>query len=93
MFIPATWKLQDALHVPAIDPTPSHLRATPKQIASSYWISWAIALAVLLSPAAVPAVISRTRRITVGYLITATITGGLLAPAVINFEVAGFAPD
>ncbi|WP_240771835.1 hypothetical protein [Nocardia sp. CS682] len=93
LYIPVTLKSQRALGVPAPNATPRHLRAYPVEIAASYWVTWGISLIVLLAPAAVLAVFPRTRRIAVGYLITAAVIGGLLGALVIGVDIGGFAPD
>ena len=49
-------------------------------------------MSALLAPTLILAVFPNSRRVAAGYVITATVIGGLLAAAVINFELNGFAP-
>lgn len=93
VFVPATFRIQHALDVPPISPVPAHLRAHPPEVAASYWWSWALSFALLLTPALVMAVFRRSRRAAVGYAITAAVLGGMLVAAVISFELGGFAPS
>lgn len=93
VFLPATFKIQDVLDVPAINPTPAYVRAHPPEVAPSYWWSWVIDFVGLLTPALIMAAFRRSRRVAVGYAITATVLGGLLAAAVISLDLGGFAPD
>ena len=89
VFVPATFRIQKALNVPPVDPTPG----SAAEIAASYWGTWALCFALLLTPALVMAVFRRSRHAAAGYAITATVLGGLLAAAVISFELGGFAPS
>lgn len=93
VFVPATFRLQAAMDVPEINPTPAAVRAHSPEVATSYWLTWAFTLSVLLAPALVLAIFPDSRRVAAGYAITAAVMGGLLAAAVINFELNGFAPD
>lgn len=93
VFIPATFAARQALHVPQINPTPAHLRAHPPRVAPSYWITWIAALAILLAPAAILALFGSTRRVALGYALTAAVLGIALSALVIGFELGGFAPD
>ncbi|GAA5057353.1 hypothetical protein GCM10023318_35600 [Nocardia callitridis] len=92
-FIPGAFHLQHVMDVPPINPTPAHIRSKPPEVATSYWISWGIALGVLLAPTLILAVIPRTRRVAIGYLLAAAIIGGGFTAAVISFELGGFSPD
>lgn len=93
VFVPATFKIQNALDVPPIPPVPARIRTHPPDVAASYWWSWGLSFALLLAPALVMAAFRRSRRAAAGYAITATALGVLLAAAVIGFELGGFAPD
>ncbi|MFR9749689.1 hypothetical protein ACL02S_01490 [Nocardia sp. 004] len=93
VLIPLAFSLQDMMDVPEINATPSHLRARPVEVASSYWLSWVIAFAVLLAPTLTLAVFPRTRRVAVGYALATSVVGGGLTAVVISFELGGFAPS
>ncbi|GAA4808454.1 hypothetical protein [Tomitella cavernea] len=75
--------------MPPISPTPG----STAEIAASYWWTWALCFALLLTPALVMAVFRKSRHAAVGYAITATVLGGLLAAAFISFDLGGFAPS
>lgn len=93
VFLPATFAIRQALDLPELAATPRHLREHSDPVPVSYWLTWIIALLALLSPTPVLALSARTRRVALGYALTATLLGGGLALLVIGFEVNGFAPD
>ncbi|UGT61811.1 hypothetical protein [Nocardia asteroides] len=93
VFLPATFAARQALHVPEINARPRRLRNRPPHIATSYWITWIAALTALVAPAAILALFPRTRRVALGYALTATLLGAALSALVIGFELNGFAPD
>ncbi|QDQ98707.1 hypothetical protein [Tomitella fengzijianii] len=75
--------------MPPINPTPG----STAPISASYWWTWALCFALLLTPALVMAVFRRSRRAAAGYAVTATVLGGLLAAAFISVDLGGFAPS
>jgi len=94
LWFPITARVQRAFDVPMPNATPRHQRATPVEIATSYWITWGVTATVLLvAPAVVLAAFPRTRYIALGYLITACLVGGPMVVFVIGMDIGGFAPD
>lgn len=90
---PITARIQRAFGVPLPNATPRHLRSTPVDIATSYWITWgATALLLLVAPAAALAAFPRTRKVALAYLITACLIGGPIMLLVIGLDIGGFAP-
>lgn len=52
VFLPAVFVTRQWLDLPEISATPAHLRACPLVVPVSYWITEAVAVPVLLAPAA-----------------------------------------
>ena len=73
VFVPATLRLQAALDVPDINPTPAAVRAHPPEVATAYWLTWAFSLSALLAPTLILAVFPNSRRVAAGYVITAAV--------------------
>lgn len=88
VLVPATFAVQNAWQVPAPQ-TVSFAQIEP--IATSYWLSWALTLAALLTPALVLSLLPVARSIALGYLLATTTTGTILCAATVAMAFTGLA--
>ncbi|MFD3702287.1 hypothetical protein ACFWUP_04010 [Nocardia sp. NPDC058658] len=88
VLVPATFAVQNAWKVP-VPQTISFARIEP--IATSYWLSWALTLAALLTPALVLSLLPVARSIALGYLLTTTMVGAVLCGATVAMAFTGLA--
>lgn len=93
VFVPAVFVVRQWLDLAEVSATPSHLRARPVEVPASYWVTWFVAVVVLLAPAVALAGWPVMRRVAVGYAVTAGLVAVALAALTIGFELGGFAPS
>ncbi len=89
VLVPATFAVQNAWEVP-VPRTISFARIEP--IPNSYWLSWALTLAALLTPTVLLAVLPAARLIALGYLLTTTAAGALLCATTVGLAFTGLDP-
>ncbi|MDO3649476.1 hypothetical protein [Nocardia mangyaensis] len=89
VLVPATFAVQDAWQVPV--PRPIAF-ATLEPIATSYWVSWGLTLAALLTPALLLALLPPARLIALGYLLTTSAMGVLLCGTTVGLAFSGLDP-
>ncbi len=89
VLVPATFAVQSAWHVPVPRPVAF---AELEPIATSFWLSWAATLAVLLIPAVVLALLPPARLLALGYLLATTAVGTVLCATTVGLAFSGLDP-
>ncbi|MFC4376463.1 hypothetical protein ACFO5K_20410 [Nocardia halotolerans] len=89
VLVPATFAVQNAWSVP-VPRAISFAEIEP--VATSYWLSWALTLAALLTPAPLLACVPAARLIAVGYLLSASAAGALLCAMTVALAFTGLDP-
>ncbi|MFD6392625.1 hypothetical protein [Nocardia sp. NPDC060259] len=89
VLVPATFAVQDAWEVP-VPRTIAFAEIEP--IRTSYWLSWALTLAALLTPTLLLALLPAARMIALGYLLTTTAAGFVLCATTVGLAFSGLDP-
>ncbi|MFC4128597.1 hypothetical protein [Nocardia rhizosphaerae] len=89
VLVPATFAVQNAWSVP-VPRTIAFARIEPIQ--TSYWLSWALTLAAVLTPTLLLAWVPAARSIALGYLLSTTATGAVLCATTVGLAFTGLDP-
>ena len=97
IFVPVTLMAQTKAVVTRPNPTPGYYSTHPIELPTSYWVSWLVAIGLVLLPGLASLVFPkdlfpRARWIAIGYIVVAGTLVTLETLAVIGFEFSGFGP-